>query len=91
MRGGKIVHVLSCAGSQGVIPRLQHVCPIALHTSAPEQLLLTGTNLAVVNNRVMARSLGELLCPAEAPELAPHNRQGVKQNHVHKWTKPWQP
>ncbi len=59
MRCGKIVHVLSCAGSEGVVPQLQHVHPMALHTGSPEQLLLTGSNLAILNNRVLARCLGE--------------------------------
>ena len=65
VRYGKIVHVLSCAGSQGVVPQLEHVHPMALHTGAPEQLLLTGTNLAILNNRVHVRCLGKPLCPAE--------------------------
>ena len=60
VRAGKIVHVLSCAGSQGVVPQLEHVHPMALHTGAPEQLLLTGTNLAILNNRVHVRCLGKL-------------------------------
>ena len=70
VRCGKIVHVLSCAGSEGVVPQLQHVHPMALHTGAPEQLLLTGSNLAILNNRVLARCLGGLPALLKAASFA---------------------
>lgn len=66
VRDGKIMHVLSAAGSQGVLPQLQHVQPVALHTDLPEHVLLTGSNLAIVDNRVLARCLGKLLLDAES-------------------------
>ena len=63
VRDGKIMHVLSAAGSRGVLPQLHCVSPVALHTAAPERLLLTGQNLAVVDNRVLARCQGECTQP----------------------------
>ena len=63
VRDGKIMHVLSAAGSRGVLPQLRCVSPVALHTAAPERLLLTGQNLAVVDNRVLARCQGEQTQP----------------------------
>ena len=66
MRDGKIVHVLSAAGSRGVLPQLRCVSPAALHSAAPERLLLTGQNLAVVDNRVLARCQGEQTHPGNA-------------------------
>ena len=63
VRDGKIVHVLSAAGSRGVLPQLHCVSPVALHTAAPNRLLLTGQNLAVADSRILARCQGELTQP----------------------------
>lgn len=61
VRDGKIVHVLSAAGSRSVLPQLHSVRPAALHGPAPERLTLTGKNLACVDNRVLARCQGTRL------------------------------
>ena len=84
VRDGKIMHVLSAAGSRGVLPQLHCVSPVALHTTAPpERLLLTGQNLAVVDNRVLARCQGERTQPGiqTCLQSVPDSQQPLLYKH----------
>lgn len=62
VRNGRVLHVLSAAGSRGVLPQLHSVSPLAFPSSAPATLKLLGSNLATPDNTVLAQSQGALKC-----------------------------
>ena len=61
MRNGQVLHVLSGSGSRGVFPNIDAVTPRAVLASAPRPVTLSGANLAVPDNAVLARCQGALL------------------------------
>ena len=58
MRDGRVLHVLSGSGSRGVFPVIEAVAPRAVLASAPRAITLSGANLAVPDNAVLARCQG---------------------------------
>ena len=58
MRDGRVLHVLSGSGSRGVFPVIEAVAPRAVLASAPRAVTLSGANLAVPDNAVLARCQG---------------------------------
>ncbi len=58
VRSGQVLHVLSGSGSRGVFPVIDSVVPRAVLAAAPSTVVLTGANLAVPNNAVLARCQG---------------------------------
>ena len=58
MCNGQVLHVLSGSGSRGVFPNIDTVAPRAVLASAPRPVTLSGANLAVPDNAVLARCQG---------------------------------
>lgn len=58
VRNGQVLHVLSGSGSRGVFPVIDSVAPRAVLAAAPSTVVLTGANLAVPHNAVLARCQG---------------------------------
>ena len=67
MRNGQVLHVLSGSGSRGVFPAIDAIAPRAVLASAPGAITLSGANLAVPDNTVLARCQG---APSSAPPVA---------------------
>ncbi|KAK9819901.1 hypothetical protein WJX72_003783 [[Myrmecia] bisecta] len=58
VREGEVLHVLSGSGSRGVFPQVDKISPLALLTSDPEVITVTGTNIASNENSVLCRCQG---------------------------------
>ncbi|KAK9835951.1 hypothetical protein WJX81_000786 [Elliptochloris bilobata] len=79
VRNGQVLHVLSGSGSRGVFPAIDAVAPRAVLASAPGPITLSGANLAVPDNAVLARCQGQYVPVKVEPTASPAAPTNLRQ------------